>query len=361
MEEDASSFTAHKRMKSQTTARRSTHAAPPWRPVSPSSQAPHGTPDEVRQRGVEVLELFGSRATRWLGVRAGAFVWMLGSSTLACQSLGASAIVNAPNRGSSAPRATLHGELRVRVGPPTADLSLDILTPDAPRGTVFVLHGIRADKDVVRGWGAMLVNAGFRAVLIDLRGHGRSTGDFLTFGVTESRDLAQVLDDLDARDLRTGPVGVLGFSYGAGVGIEWAAIDARVRAVVAVAPFASLREVVHDYVPMLSSGFVNGAIDLAGQRAGFDPDEASPVRAITRTDAPVLLIHGLDDGQVPPWHSVRLFDARREHTRLLLIPGADHASIARDPSITENVPRWFERYLAASVPTLEVPSPPAVP
>jgi pimeloyl-ACP methyl ester carboxylesterase len=274
---------------------------------------------------------------------------LFASFSLACQSLAASAIVNAPNRGAPAPRTTVDSEIRIPVGPPNAVLSLEVLAPEVTRATVFVLHGIRADKDSTRGWGALLVKAGFRAVLVDLRGHGRSTGDFLTFGVIESRDLAQLLDALEARGLTVGDVGVLGFSYGGGVAIEWAGIDPRVKAVVAVASFASLRDVVPDYVPMLSRSFVNGAVDLAGRRGGFDPDDASPVRAMGRTAAPILLIHGLDDHHVPWSHSQHLFDARREHTQLLLIPGANHASIATDPAVTENAPAWFARYLTTDV------------
>jgi pimeloyl-ACP methyl ester carboxylesterase len=275
---------------------------------------------------------------------------LLAGYTTACQSLGASAIVNAPNRGAPAPTTTLTGELRVPVGPPDATLSLEIIDSAVAHATVFVLHGIRADKRTCRGWGEMLARSGFRAVLVDLRGHGRSTGDFLTFGVVESRDLAQALDALDARGLTVGDVGVLGYSYGGGIGIEWAGLDPRVKAVVAVAPFASLRDVVPDYVSMLPKSFVNDAIDLAGRRGGFDPDQASPVLAMGHTDAPALLIHGLDDHHVPSWHSQRIFDARPNHTQLLLIAGANHATIASDPVIAERVPAWFERYLGGGAP-----------
>jgi pimeloyl-ACP methyl ester carboxylesterase len=282
----------------------------------------------------------------WLRALSAALAFLiLAGCTLSCESLGASAIVNAPNRGAPAPATTLAGELRVPVGPPDATLSLEIIDPAVAHGTVFVLHGIRADKEACRGWGEMLARAGFRAVLVDLRGHGRSTGDFLTFGVVESRDLVQVLDALETRGLTLGDVGVLGYSYGGGIGIEWAGIDPRVKAVVAVAPFASLRDVVPGYVSMLPAGFVSGAIDLAGKRGGFDPDEASPVLAMGHTGAPVLLIHGGDDQHVPPWHSRRIFDARPNRTQLLLVAGASHATIVSDPVIAQRVPAWFERYL----------------
>lgn len=280
--------------------------------------------------------------TAWLGFMPAFFA-------LACQPLqnaGASAIVVAPNRGASAP-VRLDGELTVAVGPPSATLALEIIDCKNPEGTIFVLHGIRADKNSVREWGDMLAAARFRVVLVDLRGHGRSTGEWLSYGVVESRDLAQALDALEARGLRVGSVGVMGFSYGAAVAIEWAGSDPRIKAVVAIAPFASLREVVPEYALLPFPGsFVDGAIDLAGKRGGFNPDEASPVLAIARTRAPVLLIHGEDDNRIPPWHSKLIYEAGRTHAKLVLVPDADHASIADDPVVVDRAPAWFLDHLS---------------
>jgi pimeloyl-ACP methyl ester carboxylesterase len=274
---------------------------------------------------------------------------LIGVGVVACQPLqrlSASAIVVAPNRGAPAP-ASIDGELPVSVGPPSATLALEIIDAPAARGTVFVLHGIRADKSTVRGWGQMLARAGFRAVMVDLRGHGRSTGDWLSYGVVESRDLAQALDALDARGLRLGSVGVMGISYGAAVAIEWAGNDPRVKAVVAIAPFADLRTVVPGYAPVpLPAHFVNGAIDMAGQQGGFDPDEASPVLAIARTRAPVLLIHGQHDERIPAWHSQRILAAGADHAELVIVSGAGHDSIAGEAVVGERAPAWFLRHLS---------------
>jgi pimeloyl-ACP methyl ester carboxylesterase len=238
--------------------------------------------------------------------------------------------------------------MRVDVGPPAAILSLAMIDAPNPRATVFVLHGIRDSKESMRGWGEMLAEAGYRAILVDLRGHGRSTGDALTYGVTESADLSQVLDALGERKLVVGRVGVMGNSYGAATAIQWAGHDPRVDAVVAVAPFASLREVVPGYLPLpLPTNFVNRVIDLAAIRGGFDPDAASAVEAIRRTHAAVLLIHGRDDRRIPSWHSERIYAAGAKHAHLVLVEGAGHESVTRAPEtrLAERSSRWFESYL----------------
>ena len=272
--------------------------------------------------------------------------------------VGAEALVRSPNAGRAPPPAR-DGELRVEVGPPRAVLSIELVDPPAARATVFVLHGIRDSKESMRGWGRMLAARGYRAVLVDLRGHGRSTGDALTYGVHDARDLAGALDALEARRLLVGPVGVMGNSYGAATAVQWAGRDERVRAVVAVAPFASLRAVVAGYLPVrLPAPLVSRAIELAGARAGFDPDEASPEEAAGRARAAVLLVHGLADARIPAWHSERILAAARArrpphpaaasaHAELVLVEGAGHDSVAGAPAarLAERAAAWFAAHL----------------
>ncbi|HEY4013918.1 MAG TPA: alpha/beta fold hydrolase [Polyangiaceae bacterium] len=268
-------------------------------------------------------------------------------SSMRWEDVGAEAIVRAPNKDRAQPPAA-PGELRFDVGPPAAVLSVVCVDPPRPRGTVFVLHGIRDSRDSMPGWGRMLAMAGYRAVLVDLRGQGRSSGDALAYGTVESCDLVQVLDALEARQCAIGEVGVMGNSYGAATAIQWAGRDARVRAVVAVSPFASLRAVVPGYLPLrLPAAFVDRAIARAGVRGGFDPDAASPVDAIARTRAPVLLIHGAKDVRIPPWHSERIHAAGRDHSELVLVDGEGHDTVpgARATHLAERAADWFGKHL----------------
>ena len=287
-------------------------------------------------------------SARFVGVTAGGLVLVL-VGIKPIELLGVEALVHAPNAWRSQPPA-LAGEVRVAVGPPPAELSIAVVDTPNPRGTVFVLHGIRDAKESMSGWAAMLANAGYRAVLVDLRGHGRSTGDTLSYGVRESADLSQVLDALTARKLVVGRVGVMGHSYGAATAIQWAGRDPRVEAVIAVSSFASLRAVVPGYVILpLPSSFVNRVVDQAGERAGFDPDAASPVDAIGRTRAAVLLIHGRADGRIPPWHSERIYAAGLGHAELVLVDGEGHDSVTGSPRtrLAERTAQWFGEHLAA--------------
>ena len=55
-----------------------------------------------------------------------------------------------------------------------------------------------------------LAFAGYRVALVDLRGHGRSTGEYLTYGVREAQDVSQVIDAMEQQQLIAGTIGVFG-------------------------------------------------------------------------------------------------------------------------------------------------------
>jgi pimeloyl-ACP methyl ester carboxylesterase len=263
----------------------------------------------------------------------------------------ADAIVRAPNAGRALPEARSRGELRVPVGSPRVTLSLSIMEPEggvSPRGVVFVLHGIRDTKESMHGWGALLSQNGFRSVMVDLRGHGGSTGDTLSYGARESADLRDALDALEERGLTRGAVGVAGFSYGAAVAVQWAGLDPRVRAAVAVAPFSRMDEVVAGYLPLpLSPSFLSSLVTMAGARGGFDPAAASPKDAIRRSTAPLLLVHGTGDERIPAVHSERIRDARPAGTLLRLTPGASHRGVVTHAAseLRGRLPSWFVEHL----------------
>lgn len=229
--------------------------------------------------------------------------------------------------------------LRVEVGPPAASLSVWVMRPEGaapPRGTILVLHGIRDQKRTMRGVARAFRDAGYTAVLVDLRGHGRSTGDDLSYGVFDGRDLSQVLDELDRRGLLTLPVGVYGPSYGGAAGLQLAARDERVGAVVTIATFSRLRDVVPAYCQrflpldaLIDEDSVDAAVSRAGLAAGFDADEADCVAAIAKTRARVLIVHGDADDRVPVAHARELAAAAGGRGELLIVPGKDHIAIFR--------------------------------
>lgn len=225
--------------------------------------------------------------------------------------------------------------------------------PDPPKGTIVVLHGIMMSKDSMLHWAFYLAQENYRVVLVDLRGHGRSTGKLITYGARECRDLSQVLDELTRRDLVAGRVGVIGLSYGAAMAIQWAAIDPRIASVVALAPYSDPRAAIGEFgravmpklTSMVSPDAMTRAFSTAAGRAKFKWDDIDVVAATRRLRSPVLLFHGRHDTWIPPYHSERIKDAAPPGSELILRQD-DHMTLSlRLQPMARRVSTWFARAL----------------
>lgn len=285
-------------------------------------------------------------------------------------------IVYAPNHGwqpSEEPGKLHNGpdawgidhEMYVQVGPPGALLRTWIVEPDdetlrpdgQPRGTIFVLHGFRNQAFWMRDKAHRFAEEGYRAVLVDLRGHGGSSGGFISYGAQESKDLVKVADALKREGLLSGPIGVWGISMGGSTAIQWAGRDERISAVVAVAPFTKMSAIVpvavRTMLPVggwfMSDEEIRTIMHQAALEAGFDPAEADALRAIQKTKAPVLILHGTWDAVVPPEHGEQLHEAAPDHSELVQLGWTGHVSAHFNDEALGRAVGWFNEHLAAAM------------
>ncbi|MFP4145261.1 MAG: alpha/beta hydrolase [Phycisphaeraceae bacterium] len=243
-------------------------------------------------------------------------------------------------------------------------------TPDPPRGTILLFQGWggRARESYLIGVAAFFANAGYRVVLPDLRAQGDSTGDWLTFGVLERRDVRQLLTSLESEDLLTPPLVAAGHSYGGLVAIMAAAEDPRIDAIISLSPPRPLLQqatdlrhaaaLVSPVYDLLLSWFVSDrelrkAAARAARIADFDPEDTDPARAVTETDAPLLLIHGGADAICIPLASFRIQRARPRGTQLILYEDEDHLSYLyndRFDELRHDCLTWIDRHFAPPAP-----------
>ena len=165
-------------------------------------------------------------------------------------------------------------------------------------------------------------------IAYDSRAHGESEGNACTYGFYEKEDLRRVLDRVDTK-----PIVVMGFSLGAAVALQAAAVDRRIAAVMAVSPFSDLRTVGSERAPFFASkGNISDAFKLAEDEGKFRADDVSPMAAAADITAPTLTIHGERDDETPPAHSRRIFAALRGPKRLIVVPNADHDRVLEPAS-----------------------------
>jgi alpha-beta hydrolase superfamily lysophospholipase len=204
-----------------------------------------------------------------------------------------------------------------------------------PNGSwVLLFHGVADNRVGTIGQSEILLHAGYGVVMMDQRAHGESGGAMATYGWLERNDTRAVVDALVASEH---PVHIfaLGESMGAGIALQSAGIDPRIEAVVAEAPFASLREASYDYAgfeeyPLLGKTvFAPGAwmmLYRGGKLAGFPAAGVSPEQAVAARNFPVLLICDEADTTLPCRHAERIYAAARGPKSLWIVPGAFHTA-----------------------------------
>ncbi len=206
------------------------------------------------------------------------------------------------------------------------------------RGTVVLLHPLLTSKSWFLSLGENLAGHGWDVVLPDIRAHGRSGGEYITWGAKEKHDLKRVVDQLVREKIVSDRIYILGSSMGGAVAVQYAAIEPRCKGVMAIAPPASFRKIARRILLLESPANVEEALVRAGQLGGFDPDEASAVAAAGKLSCPLVIVHGALDCVVPFRHSKEIFNAAPEPKRFipLLIDG--HASeIAREKWIVKQI------------------------
>lgn len=205
--------------------------------------------------------------------------------------------------------------------------------PQNPNGDwVLLFHGIVDNRAEMAPFADCLLRAGYGVVMMDAREQGASDGTLATFGWKERWDTKSIIDALYASE-EPRHVFELGESMGAAIALQSAAVDPRIREVVAEASFSNLLNVSYDYAgldvsPLLGETLFRPAtyfaLRSAEREGGFRVEDVSPERAVAERPFPVLLICGTRDRTIPCRHSEELYRAAIGPKQLWVVPGAGH-------------------------------------
>lgn len=196
-------------------------------------------------------------------------------------------------------------------------------------GAVLLLHSVRADKRSMLGRARFLKALGFSVLMVDLQAHGESTGERITFGFREARDVDAALRRL--AQLAPGErIGVLGTSLGAAAAV-FAGSKSTYSAVVLESLYPTIEDAIKDrlrlHLGSLGPWLAPLLLTQFEPRLGVRPDELRPIERIGDIAAPVLLVHGSEDRHTTLDEARRLYEAVRAPKTLYVVEGAAHVDL----------------------------------
>jgi competence protein ComEC len=203
--------------------------------------------------------------------------------------------------------------------------------------TVLLLHGFAETSRALEAARAAALNrCGWNVAALDSRGHGRSEGDFSTFGGLEARDIEAWLDELSARVARSHP-GIpfqpvlWGRSMGAAIALKAASLDPRPVALVLEAPMVDIVDSTAVVLRRRRLPFpvilARQIVRRAGKVAGMPIDRPGPVEVASSVRCKTLILHGTDDPIVPMQEARRLAEAFPSPPHWFDVAGAKHIDV----------------------------------
>jgi uncharacterized protein len=199
---------------------------------------------------------------------------------------------------------------------------------DSP--SVLVLHGNKGSRINSLGRAEIFASAGCAVLMISLRAHGDSSGDYHDVGFSARQDVWAAIDFLEIRRPNR-PVVIMGTSMGAAAAVFAASTLAhRVQGYILESPYQDLKTAVWNRTDVyLPPGLSHSAyLGLRAVGPFFLPnlDEISPLNAISGipNDVPVLILAGDADRLARPAEAQSLYRQVAAHGRLVLFPGAGH-------------------------------------
>ena len=202
---------------------------------------------------------------------------------------------------------------------------------DTIYGTVIFIHGIGSRKERFYPMVEFLANQGFQSIVVDLRAHGESEGDYVTFGYHETKDISKIINEME-KSHYLGSLGIWGQSLGGAISLQMLAKDDRISFGIIESTYSNFDEVIHEYANRLIGiplGILNDyAIWRAQSIASFDKKDLNPEEVCKKITQPILYVHGTADDRIDVSCAHRNFNViLSKDKELLLIEGASHVNV----------------------------------
>lgn len=238
---------------------------------------------------------------------------------------------------------------------PVDDLELAawyIPPAEAANGAALIyVHGFGGNRGALLEQVAAMHEAGYGALLLDMRNHGESDDAISTWGYAEAHDVVAAYNYLLTRpEVDPGRIGLVGKSMGGAAAALAAAQLPDLAVLVLESTYSSFEENLPNILPGIARapGFLAPYVFKRMDAATTEPlTEILPAETVAELKMPLLVIHGEQDQLVPTEQGLAIFAAANEPKALYTVPGAGHLNIFMvDPAtFTAQMRAFLAEYL----------------
>ena len=216
----------------------------------------------------------------------------------------------------------------------------------------IMFHGYRgsAERDLCGGVQRCFA-LGRSVLILDQRGHVRSDGNVISFGVLERHDCLSWANYASNR-FKGRKLFLTGISMGASTVLMASNMDLpkSVVGIIADCGYSSQKDIIIKTIkemrlpPKIFYPFVKLGALLYGK---FHLEEITPLQAVRQSKVPILFVHGDNDAFVPYSMSVECYNACNTPKALVTIKGAGHGmAYLVNPTHYINTLHEFETHYA---------------
>ena len=186
---------------------------------------------------------------------------------------------------------------------------------ERPKAAIICLSGIQNPSVTAYfGHARMFADHGYATFMLDMRAHGESEGERICVGYKEYLDVKAVLQHIKSDSLyKNVPVVVMGVSMGGATAINAFGELPEIDGLISLSAYSSWEEVFYEQmvqtVPKFFASIEKPFIYLASMvKFGGKSCLVKPIKEVKKIGGrPAILMHSLDDSQVPYANFERLW------------------------------------------------------
>ena len=208
------------------------------------------------------------------------------------------------------------------------------IIPNDSDNIVILVHGYHSNSNRMLELAKMYFKMNYQVLLVDLRAHGLSEGEYVGIGYFDSFDLQNWVKYVSNRYFNCKIV-LHGFSMGAASIMNMSNVELpNIECLIADCGFTTMTDelsykICHDFhlpsFPLVQLAELFYCLTSRKNLFAFNP-----LKNVADAKYPILFIHGIEDKYVPCYSAVALNTVCTSRHDILLVPGAGHTFSFRE-------------------------------